>query len=283
MTTILVYAAVLLAAALHAGWNAVVKAGGDGRITLAAVTGVSTGVGLLLLPFVPVPASASWPFIALSTLFHTGYYVFLAKAYRHGDLNQVYPLARGAAPMMIALSAWILAGETLDVLAVAGVLIASTGIALLAFEPRRGHRSDRRALRYGLGTAVWIAAYTLSDGLGVRAAGHSLAYIVWLFAIEGWPFILYVVFRHPGATAAHLRQWWPRCLGGGLAASCAYGIVIFALGIAPMAAVSALRETSVIMAAVIGAAVLGEPLGRWRTMAAIVVCAGAALVTMYRG
>lgn len=271
---------VLLAAAMHAGWNALVKAGRDRVMTLAAVVGVGAAGSALALPFAAQPARGSWPFLALGAAIHVGYFFFLLRAYRFGDLSHVYPVARGAAPLFVAAGAAVVAGEALGSAALGGLALLSAGIASFALERGRGAGADRQAFLFALGTALIIGAYTVVDGLGVRRSGSPLGYILWLLVIDGAPLTLYVLATRRRTVVPYVAAHWAPCLGGGLMAAAAYGLVIWALGRGAMAYVAALRETSVVFAAVIGAAWLGEPFGRRRVAAALLVAAGILLMNL---
>lgn len=275
-----VIATVLVAATLHATWNALVKTGGDRLLVLAAVNGVGTVVAVAWLPFVPVPAPASWPYLVGSLVLHVGYYFFLLQAYRVGDLSHVYPLARGAAPLLVMLGALAFAGEHLPAAGVAGVLLASAGIISLAFDGGAPWRQNPRPLLFALGTGLFIAAYTVVDGLGVRAAGSASGYIAWLFFIDGWPLFLFALWRRGPLLPVFFRNHWRACAGGGLAAITSYGLVIAALEQAPMAAVSALRESSVLIAVLIGTRLLNERFGGRRMLAATLVAIGVAVMNL---
>lgn len=269
---------VLLAAVLHAVWNALVKIGGDRLIVLASVNLVGALFGLLIIGFVEPPKPESWMYLFLSTLFHNAYYFFLLNSYRVGELSQVYPLARGSAPLMVlAGSAWI-AGEYLPGLATAGVVIASLGITSVIFEGGAPWRRDPRPVGFALMTGAWIASYTVVDGIGVRLSGSPLGYIGWLFFIDGLPIALVAIFRRRMQIVVYLRTEWKYCVGGGLASIGAYGLVIYAMSTGSMAAVSALRETSVIIAAVIGTLFLHEQFGARRILAACTVVVGIGLI-----
>lgn len=271
-------ALVLLAAVLHATWNAFVKAGSD---KVAMQTGVIFFSGLpavAALPFLPFPAAASWPFLVMSTVVHGVYYVTLINAYRHGDLSQVYPIARGAAPLLVALGAWAFAGEALRASEAAGIAILSIGIISLASPGRIARERELRGVGFALATSVTIALYSVADGLGVRSTPDPMSYIAWLLAIES-PILLAVgLWLRRGRFLAAYRPLLGRLVLGGIAAAIGYGIVIWAMRHAAMAHVSALRETSVVLAAVIGTLFLGEPFGRRRIAAAALVAAGSALM-----
>jgi drug/metabolite transporter (DMT)-like permease len=272
-----VFALVLGAALLHASWNALVKTGGDPFVRLAVVNVVS---GLCVLPFVPLvsfPASDSWPYLLGSVVVHHVYYLALAYGYRFGDLSHVYPIARGVAPPLVAFVAWAFAGEDPGALGLVAVLVISGGIVSLAFADD-GRLMALKPMGFALATGVAIAGYTLFDGLGGRSAGDVFGYIVWLFIIDALPFALLVAHRYRARLGTALAlAWRPAAVGGVLAAG-AYGMVIWAMSRTAMAQVSALRETSVIMAALIGSRLLREPFGTRRLIAASAVAAGVLLL-----
>jgi drug/metabolite transporter (DMT)-like permease len=274
-------AAVLAAALLHAAWNALVKAGGDRFAVLALTIGLPVFALVPLAFLVPAPAPESWPYIAASGLIHWLYFACLLGAYRHGDLSQVYPIARGTAPLLVALGAWLAAGETLNGQELAGIAILSGGLMALAWRNGAARSAaESSALLLALATSVTIGAYSLVDGLGARAAGSAAGYIVWVFLAIDTPFLAYALWRRRGRWRAAFGPSLKAGLGGALISSTAYAIAIWAMSVAPMAHVVALRETSVVMAAAIGALFLGEPFGRRRIAAAAVVAAGAALLQL---
>lgn len=269
---------VLLAAVLHACWNALVKIGGDRLMSTAMVALLSGMVVLPFLPFVTPPDSASWPFLMGSVVLHFGYYYGLSRMYETGDFSLVYPLARGLSPLLVAVAAAAFGGEGLDGYELLGVTLVSLGIVSLMFGrgwPRGDHRT---AILFAGFTCLTIATYSLCDGFGVRHAGSSLGYIVWLFAIDGIPFALFVWMRRKRLLISYIRKHWPAGLGGASMSALAYGIVIWALGHSAMAGVVSLRETSVIFAAAIGALFMGESFGRWRIVAAVMVATGNLLI-----
>ena len=275
-----VIALVLVAAVLHATWNAFVKAGGDRLAVMAITMALPVVPCALALPFVPVPAVESWTFIFASIVIHTLYYACLLHAYHHGDLSQVYPIARGSAPLLVAVGAWMIAGEGLSLLAFLGVAVVSAGILSLAWR-RRGAAAENgedRAVGFAILTGCTIGLYSIVDGMGVRAAGTAEGYILWLFALEGLPFLGFALWVRRGRIRAAFAPHLLVGSGAGAISALAYGIVIWAMSVAPMAQVVALRETSVIMAAALGALFLKEPFGRRRVAAAAVVVAGAVLL-----
>ena len=272
-------AMVLVAALAHAAWNALVKGDDDRLVTLGAVNAMRF---LLCIPAVlvlPLPDRASWPYLLASAILHVGYYIFLLSAYRFGDLSKVYPLARGLSPLIVAAGAFALAGERLGPVALAGVAIACAGIASLSFGDDATRADEhRRGVLFAAGTALFIAGYTITDGMGARLSGHAVSYVAWLTILDGLPMLLAAGALRRPAFARHLaaRAW--KSVAGGALQLTAYGLVVWALSIAPMAAVSALRETSVLFAAIIGVKLLGEPLGARRIAAAALVAAGVVMI-----
>jgi drug/metabolite transporter (DMT)-like permease len=270
----LVIALVLAAAVMHAVWNTVIKVGEDRLLTIALVMAVSGLLGALLLIGRTPPAPESWIFIALSAAIHTGYYILLIAAYRVGDLSHAYPLARGSAPMMVAAGAALFAGELLSLAELAGIAIVSAGIFSLMATGGFGVRGDWRAIAYPLATGVVIAIYTVIDGLGVRASGSAPGYIGWLFIFEALPICVIAVAMRGKSAVVFLRESWKPATAGGVLAFGAYALIIWTLSFGTMAHISALRETSVVIAALIGTRLLGEPFGARRVASAIVVAGG---------
>jgi len=267
--------AVLLAALLHASWNAMIKGGSDVLMDTAAIV---VGAGVIALPcllLVPLPAPTSWPYIIASIITHLAYYFFMVSAYRSGDLSLVYPLMRGVAPLLTGVLAIVWMHEWPGTLGWAGMLLISLGVVALAFRPPRlgpalhGHG---RAVGYALANAVVIAVYTIIDGSGARLSGNAWSYIVWLFALDALPFSVYLLVSRRGEFVSALAQRRQRGLiGGGLSAA-AYAISVWAMTKAPVALVASLRETSVLFATLIGARLLKEHLTprRWLGVAAVV-------------
>jgi drug/metabolite transporter (DMT)-like permease len=269
---------VLLAAVLHACWNALVKIGGDRLMSTAMIALLSGIVVVPFLPFVTPPASASWPFLLGSVVVHFGYYYGLSRMYETGDFSLVYPLARGLSPLLIAIAAALFGGEFLHGWQFLGVVMVSLGIVSLMFGrgwPRGDHRT---AILFAGFTCLTIAAYTLCDGFGVRRSGSDTGYIVWLFFIDGFPFFVFAWLKRRRALLLYVRRNWPVGLGAATMSAAAYGIVIWALSLSAMAGVASLRETSVIFAAAIGALFMGESFGRWRIVAAVAVAVGNLLI-----
>lgn len=273
---------VLLAAVLHASWNVLVKIGGDRLLVQTIVIGTGSLACALALPWVALPPLAAWPFVVASVAIHNLYFFFLLRAYAHGDLSQVYPIARGTSPLVVALAAIPLAGEHLATSELGGVVLVTLGLACLA--GGRRHDGERRAIGYALATGLLIAAFSLVDGLGVRRAPDPLSFILWMQAGEIVPLGLFVWHRRRDRVARFVAVNGVRGIAsgviGGLMAVSAYGIVLWAYSRAALAPVAALRETSVVMAAAFGAMSLGEPFGMRRVLASVVVVVGVALLNL---
>ena len=195
-----VAALVLLSALIHASWNAIIKSDADRLLSFGLVMLVGAVMGLVAIPFTQVPAIGAWPWLIGSAVIHTFYYFFLLRAYAHGDLSHVYPIARGIAPLLVAGIAGGLVGERLALREGLGVLLVSTGVVGLAFARGLPRPGEGRALIYAVLTGITIAGYTVVDGMGARAAGDAFGYIAWLNVLEGpWLFVVAVI-RRRGAT-----------------------------------------------------------------------------------
>lgn len=274
-----VLALVLAAAVLHATWNGMLKAGRDRLRGVAVMSMAGSAIGLVAALVLPAPHSASWPAIALSGLLHVGYNLFLVRAYRHGDLSEVYPIARGSAPLLVTAGGVLLAGDRITLPELGGVLMVSAGILSLA--RGWGNAQARGNLLSALGTGLFIAAYTVSDGIGGRLSGNPLAYAAWLFALGGPPMALAFWWRRGfGARLFEPGAETLKGLAGGIVSMMAYGLVIWAASVAPMGAVSALRETSVVFALLIGRVAFGETFRPRRVAGCLAVVAGALLLAV---
>ena len=259
------------AALLHAAWNAILKSGADPLLdtALVALSGSALCVPLLLI--VAPPASASWPYMAISVSIHIGYYATLAAAYRAGDLSHGYPIMRGTAPLLVAVGTIGMFGEALPGTAWAGVLLICAGVLSLGMI---GGGATRKATAFALVNALIIAVYTVSDATGARVSGGVERYVVWVFFLMGLPFGLMVIALRRGEFVRHAARFWWRGLGGATLSGLAYAIVLWAMTRAPVAVVAALRETSVVFAALIGAWLLKEGHIARRVASALVVVAG---------
>ncbi|HUH94315.1 MAG TPA: EamA family transporter [Casimicrobiaceae bacterium] len=275
--------AVLGAGLLHAGWNALLKSapGGDALLDTATVVAGSSLCALAAVPLVSIPVAAAWPYIAASTMIHFGYYLTLARAYEVGDLSFAYPLMRGTAPLIVAILGIAFLAELPSVSASLGILLISLGIVSIAFVR---HPTIRKhppaAARWAFANAGVIAAYTLVDATGARASGSPAGYVSWLLFIEGLPFVAWVLARRGRTALAYAAKGAGRGLVGGACSFAAYGIVLWAMTRAPVAAVAALRETSVLFAALIGSFWLKEGFGLPRLAGAVSVVAGIAALKL---
>jgi drug/metabolite transporter (DMT)-like permease len=279
-----VVAVVLFAALLHAGWNALVKAGREPFLTSVLVASGGAAISLVMLPFLPQPHAASWPFVLASTCIHFFYYGLLAAAYRHGDMSHAYPLMRGSAPMLVAVFSLPLLGERLSTQQYAAVATISAGIFGLWFAAPKptcatGHAGGpARATVYALLNALAIAAYTLVDGIGVRKSGSPAAYTMWLFVLSASGLLAWTLARRPRELAAYVQAHWRVAVLGGIGTLASYGLALWAMTTAPVAAVAALRETAILFAAAIATLFLREKIGLRRGGAIGLIAAGAALM-----
>ncbi|MEO8537044.1 MAG: EamA family transporter [Betaproteobacteria bacterium] len=273
-------AAVLAAGLLHASWNAMLKSapGGDPMLDTASVVAGSSLCAFALLALTGLPGAAAWPFIAASAAIHFAYYVTLAHAYRTGDLSFAYPLMRGTAPLLVTVLGVVFLHELPTLQIAAGIVMICAGIVSIAFVRRGGHTAA--AAGWAFANAGIIALYTLVDGAGARASGNAPGYATWLIFLEGLPFVGWIAWRRGRPALAYIGRGWRRGLLGGAASLAAYGIVLFAMTRAPVAAVAALRETSVLFAALIGAIWLKEGLGPMRLAGAASVVIGVAALKL---
>jgi phosphonate utilization associated putative membrane protein len=254
--------AVLFAALLHASWNALIKSGQDKALDTALIHILGCGVGVVLVVLFGLPRREAWPWLAASMTIHIGYYITLVGAYRHGELGFSYPIMRGTAPLLVAMLSGQLIGEHLSLAAWLGVAGISGGVLLIGLTRSNVRGGSRRhALGYALANAAIIAAYTLVDGLGVRASGNALQYVALLFMLDGLPYFMIIMWQRRAALAdsvAFMKRRWPVALAGSSASLGAYGIALWAMTMAPVASVAALRETSVLFATLIGVLMLKE-------------------------
>ena len=270
---------VLLSAGLHASWNLIVKRQSD-KLFSGWLTSLVPSV--LLAPalfFTGLPSFDVWPILFASGLIHTVYMIALVQAYSHGDLSVVYPVARGTAPLLVAICAPVLLGERLSPVAVLGIALVGGGITWLGLSARRS-AGTFRALLWALATAGTIAAYSMIDKVGV-ARTHPLAYVIVLLGLNGVGMTPYVLWKRDRRHLWTLwRQTWPSAVTGGLLSLVAYLLVLTAMRLTQVSYVAALRETSVVVAAALGARVLGEPYGARRVLASTIVACGLFLLVL---
>jgi drug/metabolite transporter (DMT)-like permease len=268
---------VLLSALMHATWNFSLKTSPD---RLLDTVGLAVGGSVLaacLLPFVPLPEPECLPWLGLTLLVHVGYFLALVETYRYSDLSIAYPLMRGAAPVLVALGS-LLVGEAVSTGLLAGIALIGAGILLPVGLGLRHGSVTRAGIGFALGNAVIIAIYTLSDGIGVRLSGSAAAYTLWLYFLNVWGILLLAWRQRGRVVMTHLRQRWRIALIGAMLSLGSYGIVLWAMTTTSIPAVAALRETSVIFAALLGTLLLRETMGRWRIAGALLVAMGAAVI-----
>lgn len=273
-----VFIAVMAGALCHAGWNTLIKGAGDTTLCTILVAGLSALIGALALPWLAPPAPASWPFLLTSALLQALYFVLLARIYRVADMSLGYPLMRGCAPLVVALTSVVWLGDTLSALAWTGIAVLCTGILTLA---GNGHRAAAgRGLWLAPVNALVIAAYTLIDGIGVRHSAAPIAYTLWLFLLTGIPLCLW-------AVAGRRLRWrhadwrvWRAGLIGAVGSLLSYGLALWAMTRAPVALVAALRECAIVFGVALSVLVLKEPVGRVRMLAVGVIAAGAMLLRL---
>ncbi|GAA3360650.1 DMT family transporter [Streptomyces antimycoticus] len=294
--TPLVATAVLIAAVTHASWNAIAHGIRDQLLAFTLVGGGGALCGLALLPFAPLPAADAWPYLLASAAIHVVYQLLLMRSFHLGDFGQMYPIARGTAPLVVTVAAAVFVGERPDRWQAAGIALASAGLVGVALWGVRGarHADDEEggqddgehggaapqwlALTAAIATGLSIAAYTVVDGLGVRASGSAPGYIAWLMILEGFAIPACALAIRRGALLHQLRPVAARGLLGGLLSVCAYGLVLWAQTQAELAPIAALRESSIIVGAAIGALFFKERFGGPRIAAAGLMVAGIGLM-----
>jgi drug/metabolite transporter (DMT)-like permease len=273
-----VFAIVLFAALLHASWNAIVKGAGDKLLTTVLVTTSATLLAAISLPVLRQPNAASWPFILASSLFQVAYFILLARTYHLADMSQTYPLMRGTAPLLVAGVSVLALGAHLTVTMWIGVGVICLGILGMAVGDRR---RNRKGVALALLNAVVIAGYTLIDGLGVRRSGAPAAYTLWIFLVTGVPLAAWAVrTRGRAALSQYVRRNWHFGLIGGVGTVASYGLALWAMTLAPIAVVAALRETSILFGVVISGLLLKEHVGLARLAAACTIALGAAVLRL---
>lgn len=268
---------VMGAGALHACWNAIAKQISDRLVAFAWITAAALVLGGAVLVATGLPSRQAVAYAITSAIIHIGYNVGLMRSYRLGAFNQTYPIARGTSPLVVAVGAYFLAGEHLGLAALIGVATLAAGLIVLALSAGRLTGRDLPAVAAAVLTGLTIAAYTVTDGLGVRHAHDPAAYTALLFVLQGPPIIASAAFRRPPAAWRDMATMGRGTIAG-LLSIAAYGIVLWAQARAPLAEVAAIRETSVVFAALIGMAALGEDFGRRRVVGAVIVAAGVVLI-----
>ncbi|MET7525905.1 EamA family transporter [Streptomyces sp. 900116325] len=278
--TPLVAIAVLVAAITHASWNAIAHAIKDQLLSFTLISGGGALLGAVTACFVPLPAAEAWPYLVVSAVLHVAYMALLMRSFTLGDFGQMYPIARGTAPLVVTVLAAVFVGERPDGWATAGVAVACAGLVGVALWGIRGSQARPHwpAITAALATGLAIAGYTTVDGVGVRASGTSLGYIAWLMILEGLAVPAYTLSRRRGQLAAQLKPFAARGLLGAALSVAAYGLVLWAQTKAPLAPIAALRESSIIVGAAIGSVFFKERFGAPRIAAAGLMVIGIGLM-----
>lgn len=270
-----VFLAVLLAAFLHASWNVLVKLNIDRFLSLFLLQTLMGVMGLGMLLVFAWPSSASLPYALTSGILHTGYNLFLARSYRTGDLSVVYPVARGTAPLITLAASFMFTQDQISPFATVGILVLIAGIWLIALGPSKAVRIDRSTLLFALGTSVFIGCYTVVDGLGGRASGAPSGYTGLVFVLDAIFLLAAALYMRGPQILRDAIPHWRSGMVGAAASAGAYWIIIWAMSVAPIAMVAALRETSILIAIGLSAKLLNETLTIPRVAGAILVVAGA--------
>jgi drug/metabolite transporter (DMT)-like permease len=273
-----IFFAVLTAALLHAGWNSVIKVGLDRFSTVLLLALVQAIIAVPSLFFVPAPSIAAWSWIAVAALLHTGYKIFLIKAYEHADLSQAYPIARGTAPLLVFLFSLLFLHASFSWAETAAILAISGGILVMTFKGGSGQMMHRRGLLFSLGTAMFTASYTLVDGLGARVAGTASGFIMWMVIGDTIGMLIYAMKMRRGHWLTTMLPAWKTGLSAGAMSLGAYWITVWAFTKAPIALVASLRETSILFATVIAATLIKEQVTLWRWVSAACIALGVVLI-----
>ena len=280
--SLLAPALILLSALLHACVNTLIKVSGDGLITRGCMNAIACLIAAPLLFFVPLPSPELWLLLAVSMLVHALYPFFLIEAYRSGDLSTAFPLARGSVPLLVALFAAVALEQRPGTASLTGIVLVSAAVASFAFSHGlRSRTAHGRGVAFALLTGLIVAGYTVIDVIGLRAAPTTFAYIVWLFVLDGAFVTLLVLIARRGAVMPFISSQWRTMLVAGALGTLSYGLALFAFSLGAVAEIAALRETSILFAALIGTLILKEPFGRARTVAAIIAVIG--IIVMQAG
>lgn len=273
---------VLFGALLHASWNVIVKSGSDKYLNAVMVCGAAGVIALLIIPFVPLPSSASWPYLVVSTTFQVFYLFLVAAAYSNGDMSLAYPLMRGTPPLLVALAAGPLIGEVLGGMQWLAICLICGGVLTMALDRLSGKlgQNTSRTIFIALVNALFIAGYTLVDGLGVRVSGNAVSYTLWAFLFNAIPVVLWGTWRYRGKLLSQVRSHGHLALVGGAGTLGSYGLALWAMTMAPVAMVAALRETSILFGMVLSLLFLREYISRKRLAGALLIVGGTVLMRL---
>jgi drug/metabolite transporter (DMT)-like permease len=266
---------VILAAFLHASWNVLVKFKLDRFLAMFLLQTLMGLMGFFMLLFFAFPSVSSWPYALVSGVLHTVYNLLLARSYKTGELGLVYPVARGTAPLLTLGAATIFAHDPVSIVAFVGIIVLVVGIWLIAISPSLAAKVDRTTLAFALGTSVFIGFYTIVDGLGGRVSASASGYTGLVFILDGLFMLATGLVLRGQKIIGDVTPYWRSGIAGALASGSAYWIVIYAMSVAPIAVVAALRETSILFAIAMSAKLLKEPLTWQRVGGGVLVVAGA--------
>lgn len=274
---------VLFGALLHASWNVIVKSGTDKYLSAVMVSGAAGLIAVVFLPFVPLPASASWPYMFTSTVFQVIYMFLVAAAYSNGDMSLAYPLMRGTPPLLVALVSGPLIGEVLGTEQWLAVGLISAGVLVMALGRSQAiiaGRNTTRTVTIALVNALFIAGYTLVDGVGVRVSGNAVSYVLWAFLFNAIPVVSWGIWTYRGQLLPHIKQRGHLTIIGGAGTLGSYGLALWAMTMAPVAMVAALRETSILFGVMLSLILLREQISAKRLLGAVLIVGGTMMMRL---
>ena len=274
---------VLFGALLHASWNVIVKSGTDKYLSAVMVSGAAGLIAVVFLPFVPLPASASWPYMFTSTVFQVIYMFLVAAAYSNGDMSLAYPLMRGTPPLLVALVSGPLIGEVLGTEQWLAVGLISVGVLVMALGRSQAiiaGRNTTRTVIIALVNALFIAGYTLVDGVGVRVSGNAVSYVLWAFLFNAIPVVSWGIWTYRGQLLTHIKQRGHLTIIGGAGTLGSYGLALWAMTMAPVAMVAALRETSILFGVMLSLILLREQISAKRLLGAVLIVGGTMMMRL---
>ncbi len=274
---------VLFGALLHASWNVIVKSGTDKYLNAVLVCGAAGLVALVLIPFLPLPLAPSWPYMIISTIFQVCYLFMVAAAYSNGDMSLAYPLMRGTPPLLVAMAAGPLIGEVLGAGQWLAIGFISCGVLTMALGSRRktaAGQNTSRTVIIALVNALFIAGYTLVDGIGVRVSGNAISYTLWAFLFNAIPVVSWGIWKYRGELVGHIRQRGHLAMIGGAGTLGSYGLALWAMTMAPVAMVAALRETSILFGMILSLFLLREHISLKRLAGALLIVCGTVLMRL---
>lgn len=274
---------VLFGALLHASWNVIVKSGKDKYLNAVMVCGAAGIIALAFIPFMPLPTAASWPYLVTSTVLQVCYMFLVAAAYSNGDMSLAYPLMRGTPPLLVALASGPLIGEVLGGSQWLAIALICGGVLMMALGNRQkvaAGQNNTRTIIFALTNALFIAGYTLVDGLGVRVSGNAASYTLWAFLFNAIPLVSWGIWKYRSQLLVNIRTRGHLALVGGAGTLGSYGLALWAMTMAPVAMVAALRETSILFGMVLSLVLLREHISRKRIAGALLIVGGTVLMRL---